>query len=63
MMSQRKSGGHMDILPPGMKMGQRAKNWGGKRNAWIAGHLPGFILSVSPVKAPDYDLNNKCWFE
>jgi hypothetical protein len=23
-----------------MEMGQLGKNWGGKRNAWIAGHLP-----------------------
>jgi len=26
----------MDIPPPGMKMGQLAIIWGGRKNAWIA---------------------------
>jgi len=35
MMSRRKSGGHMDIPPQGVEMGQLAKKWGWKRNGWM----------------------------
>jgi hypothetical protein len=27
-----------------MEMGQLAKKWGGKRNAWIATHLPLYAI-------------------
>jgi hypothetical protein len=33
----------MDIPPPGVEMSQLAKkNWGEKRNGWVAGHLAMF---------------------
>ena len=36
VVRQGKGRGHMCILPPGMDMAHLAKNWGGKRNEWIA---------------------------
>jgi len=41
VVRQGKGRGAMCIPPPGMEMAHLAKNWGGKRNAWIATHLPG----------------------
>jgi hypothetical protein len=43
-VSQRKGGGHMEISLAGMEVGQLAKKWGEKRNAWIAGHLPLYVI-------------------
>jgi hypothetical protein len=48
MMRQRKGGGHMDIPPAGLETGQLVKNWGGKRNGWIAAHLPPTKLLKNP---------------
>lgn len=41
MVRQRKGGGHICVAPPGMEMGQLPKkNWGEKRNGWVASSLP-----------------------
>jgi hypothetical protein len=44
-MNQWKSGvTHISL--PGMEGASKQKNWGGKRNGWIAVHLPIVVLSL-----------------
>ena len=52
VVRQRKSGSHVYKLPPGREMGQKGRNWGGKRIAWIAGYLPCSTIITLPGKMP-----------
>jgi hypothetical protein len=53
MVGEGKNGSQVYISLLGMEMGQLAKNWGGKRNGWIAPHLPDQKLIAKRLKTAD----------